>query len=251
MGLLNFFSSAKQYTVSIGSVSKRFGFSRAYLINLLASSGYNMNDMLFGTLNRDQLEIILGAYTNSVKTLYKNHSKNFQSYDKLKQESLKNFFQQFIRRSLFSSAVTIHINGEAVLSNRFLNEELDVELIRKYFYSIIQEIEFEELYGTDYIEWSSSISECVNASSPKYDWIHRELKWKIIINHSFNNIKSRIFSTIVTGHYYIFSSEEDYFTAFLTSFKRCFSAVIFTLGEVLKNNHSNFDPLWKPKLKYS
>lgn len=76
--------------------------------------------------------------------------------------------------------------------------------------------------------------------------IHREITWRTVqIKPTYTDIKSRIFTTIISGHYYIFSAEEDSDTALLSSITRCFSAVQKTLGEAFKNINLKSAPEWK------
>lgn len=257
MSWLNFNKKNKKHNVLLADVTKEFGMTQNYIINILSMAGYSVFNIPSFRLNNSHLEIISSAYVNSVKSLYKESSKNFMKFDRIKQMELKRFFNHFINRSFFSTNNINEITDEILLSGneKIFSENLNPELIRSYFFSIIEEIELREAINTlrldsnldldfdfDFLNFTTNTPVTTITSKPKF--IHYELKWRLKAKHAFNDIKSRFFTTIITGHYYIFNSEEDSITVFLTSIKRCFSTVKITLGEVLKQNNSNFNQSW-------
>lgn len=246
MGWFNFLTKSKKYNVTLSSVAKEFGMSQSFITELLVNAGYNTFLMPFTRLNNDHLEIILSAYVNSVKSYYRESSKNFTKFDLQKQEELRRYFKQFIHKGFFSSEFTIVINHEIQLASngRIFNQNLDSGLIRDFFFETIDRIEFRErMRENAYYDFNEEFQILVSNIRPSF--VHHELKWRLNIKHTFNDIKSRIFTITITGHYYIFTAEEDLFAAFLTSLDRCFSAVKKALGEALKFNNSNFNPQWK------
>ena len=150
-----------------------------------------------------------------------------------------NFYSKFLRRSIFSYDFKLELSANDFAEPKgIFKENLDSALIRDYFFERIKEIEFYESMGEFPFDGYHNIHVLNSIQHPPL--IHRELKWRVNLKHSFRDIKSRITTIIITGHYYIFSSEEDLFTTFLTSIKRCFSTVNNTLGEALNNLFQNY-----------
>lgn len=247
MSWFKFTSVEKKYNISINTIAKDLGVNTAFINNLLSNAGYNPLQLSFSKLTDKHLEIILLAYASSLKSYYKKASKDFNKYDLNGQNQLREFFAKFIRKRFFSSYFVLTNSNEfsECIDGRIFKSDLDNDLIRDYFFNRIKQLESFN-YRSDYFH-ESDLGSINSGNSRPPAFIYREMKLRIHINHTFNDIKSRLFTTVITGHYYIFSSEEDSLTALLTSIKRCFLAVVFSLREALKFNNSKLTPNYGTK----
>lgn len=251
MSWFSFNSKEREYTISISDITKEFGIHRSVINTLLQDAGYNPSQFIFTNLAQKHLEIILLAYVHSIKSLYKEASKNFGTYSLKEQEELRDFFGRFVRKSFFMPEVVLQINDRILLAKngKIFKSDLDNDLIRDYFFKRIRQLEIEReflSYHMDDLEaFNLHSSVDLRPNLPRPSFIYRLLKWNTKVKHTFTDIKSRIFTTTITGHYYIFSADEDSATALIPSIKRCFSAVGQTLGEALKNINLKSTPSWK------
>ena len=252
MGWFSFNSKEREYNISISAIAKEFGISRGVINALMKEAGYNPGQFIFTNLAKRHLEIILLAYVHSIKSLYKESSKNFSNYSLKEQEELKVFFGKFIRKTFFLPEVEIRINDRILPASngKIFKSDLDNDLIRDYFFKRIEQLEIEQ----EFLSYNLGdfdgfdLSDLVNSLhyTPRPSFIYRQMNWTIKIKHTFTYIKSRIFTITLTGHYYIFSAEEDSAAALIPSITRCFSAVKLTPGEALNINISKLTPTWKP-----
>jgi hypothetical protein len=251
MSWFSFNTKEREYNISIRSIAKEFGISISVIHNLLRDAGYNPLLLEFTMLNNKHLEVILLAYTHSIKSLYKEASNNYSKYTLKEQEELRDFFGKFIRKSFFMPEVEIRINDRILpaRNGKIYKSDLDNELISEYFFKRIKHLEIEQEIASyqfdSYLDLHDLYASAVTVDLARPSFIYRQLKWRTKVKHTFTDIKSRIFTTIITGHYYIFSAEEDSYAALLPSITRCFSAVQQTLGEALNINNSKFTPKWK------
>lgn len=251
MSWFSFNSKEREYNISIRSIAKEFGISISVIQTLLRDAGYNPLLLEFTRLNNKHLEVILLAYAQSIKSLYKEASNNYIKYTLKEQEELRDFFRKFVRKSFFLPEVEIRINDRILpaKNGKIYKSDLDNDLISEYFFKRIKHLEIEQeiaSYQFDpYLDIHDLFTSGVTLDLARPSFINHQLKWRTKIKHTFTDIKSRIFTTIITGHYYIFSAEEDSATALLPSITRCFSAVKQTLGEALNNINSNISPKWK------
>jgi hypothetical protein len=245
MAWFTFNSNERLYSVTIQSVSKKFGLSQATIVELLANAGYNLF-MPFARLSKEHLDVILLAYAQALRSHYKSSIRNFHNFDEVKKREVIEFYKKFIRRSLFDQLSMDFDEGIGIDKEiAFLRTNLDKQLIREYFFDTIRQMELDELMREFHIDYNHDA--VIVESSISTPRIHHELRWKISKKHVFSDIKSRISTIIFAGHYYIFTAEEDSITAFLTSLKRCFSAVENTLGEALNYTISKLN---SPCTKY-
>lgn len=253
MNWFSFNSREREYSISITAIAKEFGISRTVIYALLSDAGYHHAQFTFSKLTHKHLEIILLAYAHSIKSLYSNASKNFGSYELREQEELRDFFGKFVRKSFFKPEVVIQINDRILPASngKIFKSDLDNDLIRDYFFKRIVLLEMEQeiaSYQFDkFSDYNFSLKDLIADHPRPSAFIYRQLKIRVRVKHTFTDIKSRIFTTVITGLYYVFSAEEDSVTALLSSIKRCFSAVQQTLGEALNINNSKFTPKWKIK----
>ena len=259
MSWFSFNSKEREYNVSLRSIAKEFGVSISVIHNLLRDAGYNPLLLEFTRLNNKHLEVVLLAYAHSIKSLYKEASNNYNKYTLKEQEELRGFFGKFIRKSIFLPEVEIRINDRILpaKNGKIYKSDLDNELISDYFFKRIKQLEIEQEIASYQINiddlqnvyiFAGDLLEYVQSNSHKVEtpfFIDLKLRWRVRIRAVFTNIKSRIFAIFITGHYYIFSAEEDSATAFLTSITRCFSAVEKVLGEALKKINLKRTPTWK------
>ena len=237
MGLLDFFWQ-KKYSVTLSSVSKKLKISEDSIISILRVAGFEVFNMPFILLNEKHLEILSKAYVDAVKRFYTSSSKNFFSLNKHEQFEMKNFFLNFV-------AIDSRYNSYSTnsISNEIFKSKLDSNLIKDFFYSLIDEIEFEEGFYDPFFSKSKSVGHAVNDVFVKIFY-----KIKLKTKSTFNNIKSKLFSIILNCHYYIFSDDENH--SIRDSLKSCFSWVINISREALKNiNYLKFQIEWK-KLNY-
>lgn len=254
MSWFNFNSKEREYSISVKTIAKEFGIDITVINTLLKNAGYNPMHLAFLSLTNKHLDVILVAYTQAVRSLYKEASKNFSGYNLNEQKELRDFFGRFVRKSFFKPDVAVLINDKILPASngKIFKADLDNELISDYFFRRIRQLELElELvnckfdYYKDIYELELITIREVAVDIPRPLFIYRIMKWRIKVKHTFTDIKSRIFTTIITGHYYIFSAEEDAAAAMLTSSKRCFLAVNKTLGEAFKNLNLKSNPTWK------
>lgn len=237
MGLLDFFWQ-KKYSVTLSSVSKKLKISEDSIVSILRDAGFEVFNMPYVLLNEKHLEILSKGYVDAVKRFYTNSSKNFFSLNKHEQFEIKNFFLNFIAiDSRYNYYSTNSINNEIFKSR------LDSNLIKDFFYNLIDEIEFEEAFYGPFFSKSRSVGHAVNDVFIKIFY-----KIKLKTKSTFNNIKSKLFSIILNCHYYIFSDDENH--SIRDSLKSCFSWVINISREALNNiNYLKFQIEWK-KLNY-
>lgn len=261
MGWFNFNSKDRVYNVTIRDLVKEFNIDISIVRALLKDAGYNLGQLASYNLKQEHLEVILLAYTQSVKTLYKESCKNFSIYSPEQQQELRAFFGKFVRKNFFIPEMVLQINDRMLpaANGKIFKSDLKLELIRDDFFNRIKNIEIEKEIASYQIEFhtlkdiylfAEDLYEYIHSNKTKNgapSFINHKLKWRVTVKPVFDNIKERIFSVIVTGHYHIFSTDEDANTAMLPTIKRGFSAVKQSLGEALKNNNFNSNPSWKIK----
>lgn len=223
MSWFGFYSKEKEYNVSINSIAKEFGLSISVINALLKDAGYNPRLLQFSKLQNKHLEVILLAYAHSIKSLYKEASNNYSKYTLKEQEELRNFFGKFIRKSIFSPEIAIRINDRILpaKNGKIYKSDLDNDLICDYFFKRIRQLEIEQeiesFHFETYVDLEEFYERFLTVDVPRPSFIYRMLKWRTKVKQTFTDIKSRIFTTIITGHYYIFSAEEDAAIALLPS----------------------------------
>lgn len=231
MSWFSFNSKEKEYSISLNTIAKEFGLSVSSIQLLLIDAGYNPRLLHFSKLQNKHLEVILLAYVHSIKSLYKEASNNYSKYTLKEQEELRTFFGKFIRKSILSPEIEIRINDRIfpAKNGKIYKSDLDNDLICDYFFKRIEHLEAEqglERYHLEtrieaflgiYRDIDEIYKSSLSGDVPRPSFIYQMLKWRTKVKQTFTDIKSRIFTTIITGHYYIFSAEEDSAIALLPS----------------------------------
>lgn len=223
MGLFDFFWK-KKYNLTLFSVSKKLKMPQESIISILREAGFEAFNIPMFILNEKHLEILSKAYVNAVKKFYTATNKNFFLLTTHEQLEMKNFFSNFIDFELKYSSYS----GDAV-NNGIFKSRLDSNLIKDFFFSLMDEIEFEEeFYGT--YSGSISVGHKVNEV-----FVRIFYKIKLKTKSTFNNIKSKLFSITISCQYYIFTDDENHSNG--ESTRSCFSWVTAISREALKNNN--------------
>jgi hypothetical protein len=233
------FKRLKVGSVTLKDVALKFEMRSNFLIDLLNNAGHKIEDENF-VLKEDHLKIISITYIRSIKKYYKKCSKEFHSLDKNKQEYLVEFFSQFVK------------NDKKVFKSKLENTYIEY-----YFEKTITDLSWLKLLDslnssifTDKLDPKIYIKNDVNEKNDYHALIYKDINWdyKPRIKIKFTDIRSNIKKIIISAYYYIFSCEEDV-PAVLSSVKRCFSAVNFSLGEALTNINVKLQIKWI-KLNY-
>lgn len=236
MGLFDIFRRSKKHNVALHLVAKKLRISEESIIAILRDAGFEIYNFPQTFLNENHLEILSHKYVDAIKSYYNSASKNYYDLSFNEQQEVKRFFERFIKRDFFFERF-----NQELLDNNFFKSKLDSELIKDFFYSLVDDIEFEALHGNLFYSGSNSF-EAKEFSKFLY-------KIKLKTKSTFNNIKSRLFSILTSCHYYIFTDDEDHIAK--AKLELCFSAVRNLSGEALKYiNYLKFHIKWK-ELNYS
>ncbi len=169
----------------IHQVADRTGLPKENIVGILENAGYLiLGDQNNFVLKTEHLIIIEKHFNKAVKNLFKKSKKNYKFHEFEKNESLKKFFSNFIIRDIESyfRYQTIEDIYESRLSDY---------LIKEFFYRQILSLS---------VRLDNDFSNAI------------ELLQFRIKNNSFRSYldfrkKSILF--LLSGHYYVFSSEED------------------------------------------
>lgn len=236
MGLFDFLRGPRKHRVSLHSVAKRLKISQISIVSILRDAGFQIYDMPFVILDERHLEILSVKYVDAIKTYHNSSTKNYYNMSSYEQIEIRKFFAKFMNNGFWTS------NYVEISSENFFKSKLNSDSIKDFFYTVIENIENEELYGYDFFatENSNSIDNVFN----KFLY-----KIKLKTSKSFNDIKSKLISILTTFKYYIFSDDEDHNAK--ANVKLCFSALRKMPREALiKINYLKFQIQWK-KLSYS
>lgn len=236
MGFFEFLYGKTQYKVSLSSVARMLKISEISIVAILREAGFNISNMPFVKLDERHLEILSVKYIDAIKNYHSSSIKNYYNLNFYDQEQTRRFFSKFIQNRFFW-----HFSYADITSETFLNSKLNSNSIKEFFYKIIEEIEFEELYG--HKSYRLQIS-----TSSDYQFNKFLHKIKLKISNSFNDIKSKLISILTTYQYYVFSDDEEHIAKANLEF--CFSALRNVLREALINiNYLKQQIQWK-KLNY-
>lgn len=239
MNLFRFNSTERVYNVTISDIVKEFSIDVSVVRTLLKNAGYNPGQLAISNLKQEHLEVIFLAYANSVKSLYKESCKNFTSYTPEQQKELREFFGKFVRKNFFIPDLVFQINDKILpeTNGKIFKSDLKLELIRDDFFKRIKHLEIEKEIASYQIEFDT-LKDIYLFAEDLYEYIHTrrvkertpsfinyKLKWRVSVKPVFDNIKERIFSVIITGHYHTFSIDEDADAALLPPTAKGFSAV--------------------------
>lgn len=162
--------------VRLFKLAKGLNVSSDALFSILKQAGFVVPGNKFNfLLDENHLKIISNAYTNSVKDLFNRYRKIINTVSPRKKSGLFNFFKLFISDS------------EAYNEDDIYSVELEINLIEKFFFSIVATANYE-------------VRKNITRS-----YIHV----KIRTFKSFNEIQKKIISTFIKYHYYNFSTDED------------------------------------------
>lgn len=236
MGLFDFLRAPRKHRVSLYSVAKRLKISQISIVSILRDAGFQIYDMPFAILDERHLEILSVRYVDAIKTYHNSSTKNYYNLNLDEQIGIRKFFAQFTNNGFWTSSY-VEDSGE-----NFVKSKLNSDSIKDFFYRVIENIENEELCGHGFFtsENSNSIDNVFN----KFLY-----KIKLKTSKSFNDIKSKLISSLTTFKYYIFTDDEDLNAK--ANEKLCFSALRKMPREALiKINYLKFQIQWK-KLSYS
>ena len=182
--------------IYLHDLSRRLGISSENIIELLEGYGFEISDFPANYLNSEHLDVILKAYVNSVKSLYKSHSKNYKNGKLNDENGWRNFFSKFIRPEFSFSLLSIEDTLEMVF-----REKLDDELIVDYFWTVLSTSRLSDynIVYTDDVEKHKSI----------YNKYRYKIKLLVRRNSIIKDFRSQIKSILISSHYYIFSSEDE------------------------------------------
>lgn len=235
MGLFDLFIKSRKHNVALSSVAKKLKISEESIVAILREAGFDIYNFPHTFLNEKHLEILSQKYVEAIKNFYTSSSKNFYDLNTFEKLELKKFFAKFIRYDFFLGSY-----NQELIDSKVFKSKLDSELIKDFFYSLIEEIEFEAIHGNIYY---TNIISVAGKEFTKFLY-----KVKLKTKSTFNNIKSKLFSILTTCRYYIFTDDEDHTAK--AKLELCFSAVRNLSGEALKNiNYLKFHIKWT-ELKY-
>lgn len=206
------------YNVTLKDVAKKLGVSRSSIVEILKENGFeaiNFSDFL---LDYNHLEVLSEKYVESVKSLQNRFSKKYFFYNLNEREQIRKFLLKFI-------------NTEKISKNLFFDEniiksKLDKNLIKEFFFNLIDEIRLEVSLG--------KLSIQIKDDYKKFRILIPKIKIKI--KRSFSNNNSNIFFLTITGHYYIFTDEEGQIVE--KKFTKDFSTIKYLYREALNNIHN-------------
>tara|TARA_R110002033_G_scaffold148851_1_gene185955 strand:+ start:880 stop:1611 length:732 start_codon:yes stop_codon:yes gene_type:complete len=184
--------------IYLHDLSRRLGVPSENIIQLLEGYGFDIDDLPTNYLNSEQLDVILKAYVDSIKSTYKNLSKSFKN-GKLNDESgWRNFFSKFIRPEFSFEKMSFDDTLETVF-----REKLDDSLIEDYFWTVL---------GTSRLSnYNLANGEVVDVENHKsiYNKYRYKIKLSVKNNSKIKDFRSQIKSILISSHYYIFSSEDE------------------------------------------
>lgn len=240
MGFFEFLYGKTQYSVTLNSVAKMLKISENSIVAILRDAGFNINNMFFVKLDERHLEILSVKYIDAIKNFHSASIKNYHNLNFQEQEQTRKFFSKFIQNRFFWNS-KCYDTGYDIGYEIFMNSNLNSNSIKEFFYKIIEEIEYEELYGHRSYRLQTS-------NSADYQFNKFLYKIKLKISRSFNDIKSKLISILKTYQHYVFSDDEGHSAKANLEF--CFSALKNMSGEALINiNYLKHQIQWK-KLNY-
>jgi hypothetical protein len=184
--------------IYLHDLSRRLGITRETIIQLLEGYGYNIDNLPTNYLSSEHLDVILKAYTNSVKSTYKSHSKSFKSGQLNDESGWRNFFSKFIRPEFSFTQMSFDDTLKMVF-----REKLDDELIIDYFWTVL---------GTSRLSnYNIASGEVVEVENHKSVYNKYRYKIKLLVrkNSTIKDFRAQIKSILISSHYYIFSSEDE------------------------------------------
>lgn len=184
--------------IYLHDLSRRLGISSENIIELLEGYGFEISDFSTNYLNSEHLDVILKAYVNSLKALYKSHSKSYKNGKLNDENGWRNFFSKFIRPEFSFSLLSFEDTLEMVF-----REKLDDILIEDYFWTVLDTSRLID-YNIVYTE-----AEDVEKYKSIYNKYRYKLKLSVRRNSKIKDFRSQIKSILISSHYYIFSSEDE------------------------------------------
>ena len=194
----SFYRPNKVKGIYLHDLSRRLGIPRENIIQLLEGYGFKIDDLPTNYLNSEQLDVILKAYVDSVKSTYKNLSKSFKSGKITDESGWRNFFSKFIRPEFSFEKMSFDNTLETVF-----REKLDDSLIVDYFWTVL---------GTSRLSnYNFANGEVVDVENHKsiYNKYRYKIKLSVKNNSKIKDFRSQIKSILISSHYYIFSSEDE------------------------------------------
>lgn len=181
--------------VRIIDVTNKTGFSEQVIINVLKDAGFYVpHNVTFFPLNKKHLTVLSAYYIDAVKQLFADTKRNHQSlrYKHLKHlEQLRNFFTHFIHSydytfDGFNSYQNLSIED-------VLNSKLDSDLIRSFFFRIVNSVPNNQSNSNNFGYIAFRISRSIN------------LRFRNVNN----DLRAKLY-TIISNHSHIFTDEENH-----------------------------------------
>lgn len=233
--------------VKISRLSKKIGFSKEEIFDLLKNAGYEVHFSKDFLLEEKHLKIISKAYVNSIKAYYHTSSIKYHKLNFKEQKELRKFFSRFINRHLIFRNI---FSRENTL-DKVLGGKLDTTLIEYHFETIISNLSETGFYIRSSLGFydSSLVVEIENEDEKIFIKHGYKIKVKIFIKHLFNCLVKEIRTILICHHYHIFQGEED--KREQKQKRVCFSLYKNTVKEALNINNIKLFHSWKKTLKFS
>lgn len=187
--------------IKLWELSARIGISQKEIIRVLEEAGYYLpsnKPSLY--LNETQIKIIATKYIASVVQLHKKTGASYKELPSYKLKGLQRFFSMFIS------------NIELLSDEQLYSLKLDLGTIENFFYSLV------------YHRHDENYDSCIY-------YAMRMIKLKI--TRIYSDLRTIIFSMVITNHYHVFPGEEDHNR--LENNKRFFSSVKIKIREVINS----------------
>lgn len=212
--------------VSIQDVAQAINTTDTEILAILESFGVKSYQINFIDLSFQHLELLANAYEIGIKSYHSRISSKYERFNDHQQFNFRNFFSKFTPAKSYLSDFDFFLRDECTL----LPEELDSELIKSHFYSLISTIAVQKIYGKN--NFASFDFELVNVDVLKIakHIILRQKKGSKNIDY-----RSLIRHFTISCHYYIFNDEEDSLVA--VYLKISFSKLLFVSREALKSTY--------------
>jgi transcriptional regulator with XRE-family HTH domain len=205
------------YNVTLKDVAKKLGVSRSSIVEILKENGLEAINFPDFLLDYNHLEALSEKYVESVKSLQNRFSKKYFFYNLNEREQIQKFLLKFIN--------TEQISENLFFDENIIKSKLDKKLIKEFFFNLIDEIRLEVSLG--------KLSIQIKDDYKKFRILIPKIKIKI--KRSFSNNNSNIFFLTITGHYYIFTDEEEQIVE--KKFTKDFSTIKHICRGALSNIH--------------
>jgi hypothetical protein len=164
--------------VKIYELERRLKISRSTIISILTEAGFFVRDSGNTDLYDQHLQVLSKAFEKAIRQQFKKDKKSLLLYNKYELQSKVNFFKEFV------------LNADSLIDLEVFEQKLNSDLIASWFY-----------------KQATTDPDEINSHNTLYSNLRR-LKFKL--QTLYKDIRSQIFSRVISHHYYIFTSEEDH-----------------------------------------